>query len=322
VDLCDEAGSVRGWISTPDLLWPNRRKLLLFVNRRLVSAPALCHAVSDGVGAGRGRYPMGVLELTVAGDEVDVNVHPTKAEVRFQDAERVFRRVRHSVVRACQAAPGGTPSTWLPPPPNADWRNAALEPFAAWPDPRPDEPSGATRAPVMPLRGGLVAVVQDGALWIVDPHVVQERRLRAALTQGHGVGLVFPLMMEMLNKDAERLARGLPGLEARGFVLERFGTTTFLVRRVPVGCERLVDDQRLQRLLSTALASGEDWLDRFVREAPCEAVPQAVDVQQLVLDLTEDDWVADKGAHGRAGAVVAGPETLLRWLEMGGRLGT
>lgn len=315
LDGQDEVGLVDGWVSGPDLLWPNRRKLLFFVNRRLVQAPALSHAVSDGLGAGRGRFPLGVVNLTVSGDEVDVNVHPTKAEVRFRDQERVFRQVRHAVARAVRREPAAVaPSSWQPPPPQADWRNAALEPFAAWPDPLPPP---AAAAPLLRVQGGLAATVRDGELWLLDPHVLEERRLRERLKSRQSVGLVFPLMVEFSGREGERLSRGLPALAEHGFVLEPFGPGMFLVRRLPEGFERLADDGRLAGLLRDALAA-DDWVPRFLAEAPCAAAPHdGTNVERLLAELTDADRDPLQGAHGRAGALRADEATLRAWLAQG-----
>ncbi|MBI3603606.1 MAG: hypothetical protein HY205_04070, partial [Nitrospirae bacterium] len=77
----------------------------LFVNRRAVKNATIAHAVSDGYGSflAKGRYPRYVLFLDVDPERVDVNVHPTKREVRFADQDLIHQTVR----RAIRGALGG-----------------------------------------------------------------------------------------------------------------------------------------------------------------------------------------------------------------------
>lgn len=81
----------------------------LFVNRRAVKNATVSHAVYDGYGSflAKGRHPRYVLFLDVDPERVDVNVHPTKREVRFADQELVHQTVRQAV----RVALGYSPST-------------------------------------------------------------------------------------------------------------------------------------------------------------------------------------------------------------------
>ena len=74
----------------------------LFLNRRPVRNAAVLHAVAEGYGAAlaKGCHPMFVLFLDVDPDRVDVNVHPTKREVRFADPDMIHQLVRRAVRQA------------------------------------------------------------------------------------------------------------------------------------------------------------------------------------------------------------------------------
>lgn len=74
------------------------RQLFVLVNGRAVRDRGVVAAVVHGYGdALRGRFPFGVVYLDIVGDQIDVNVHPQKLEVRFADAARVYRAVRRAV---------------------------------------------------------------------------------------------------------------------------------------------------------------------------------------------------------------------------------
>src|SRR5690606_8112946 len=102
----DASAAVAGLVSAPGVHRASRRTLFLFANGRLIHSRALTHAVEEaysGLLPG-GRHPAGIVHVTVPPDEVDVNVHPTKAEVRFRHERLVYATVA-SAVRA--AVTGG-----------------------------------------------------------------------------------------------------------------------------------------------------------------------------------------------------------------------
>jgi len=94
--------TVRGLIGPPSLHRANRNYLHLFVNGRAIGSRALTAAIEQGY-AGlmpAGRHPVAVVAIELPGEQVDVNVHPTKSEVRFRDERFVFAEVRRAVLEA------------------------------------------------------------------------------------------------------------------------------------------------------------------------------------------------------------------------------
>jgi DNA mismatch repair protein MutL len=101
----EEELSVTGFISPISLTRSNRREITFFVNGRPVQDPALGTALVQAYHTLLmvGRYPLSILFLKIPAETVDVNVHPTKAEVRFKNADLVFRGVQRAVRRALLA---------------------------------------------------------------------------------------------------------------------------------------------------------------------------------------------------------------------------
>jgi DNA mismatch repair protein MutL len=87
----------------------------LFVNRRPVRSAAVLHAVAEGYGSflAKGRHPSFVLFLDIDADRVDVNVHPTKREVRFSENEAIHQLVRRAVRQALGSQDGTAPAPGL-----------------------------------------------------------------------------------------------------------------------------------------------------------------------------------------------------------------
>jgi len=113
VDLAWQEGDyqVSGFVSRPPLGHPDRQRQFFYVNRRPVKDRTLAAAVQQAV---KGRlekdtFPEVYLFLTLPYEEVDVNVHPTKAEVKFRDSLRVFQIILSSLKEAMEKEAGAKP---------------------------------------------------------------------------------------------------------------------------------------------------------------------------------------------------------------------
>lgn len=90
---------LHGWIVSPEVYRRNSESIYLFLNGRFIKDKTVLHALREGYKAFQipGRYPIAVLFIDIDPSEVDVNVHPTKQEVRFRDASVIHRLVRRAV---------------------------------------------------------------------------------------------------------------------------------------------------------------------------------------------------------------------------------
>jgi DNA mismatch repair protein MutL len=202
----EEDLSISGFISPISLSRSNRREIIFFVNGRPVQDPALGTALVRAYHTLLmvGRYPLSILLLQLPADSVDVNVHPTKAEVRFKNADLIFRGVQRAVRRALLAhSPVPSISGNLHWQAEAASKNAVRQIDPAWnistnfnnqaPDTfstTQDLPSGPSKGqskltgfgvPLLRLVGQiasayLVAEGPDG-LYLIDQHAAHERVL-------------------------------------------------------------------------------------------------------------------------------------------------
>ena len=134
---------VRAFLAGPEEASATPRSTFLFVGGRFVRDRSLLHALAFGYGAllEKGRYPLATLFLDVPGQELDVNVHPQKLEVRFARPQEVYAAVRHVVGSAIARAP------WLAETPARGVRVFTLPPRSS---PRDWETSGAGEDPRSP----------------------------------------------------------------------------------------------------------------------------------------------------------------------------
>ncbi|MDE2992264.1 MAG: DNA mismatch repair endonuclease MutL [Chloroflexota bacterium] len=111
----DERGrAVSGFTALPDEHRANRQYLAFLVNGRWVRSPFLAHAVAEAYRAmlPGGRHPVAVIRLDVPPEDVDVNVHPTKAEVRLRNERLVYGLVQRAIREALTAQDRATVPQW------------------------------------------------------------------------------------------------------------------------------------------------------------------------------------------------------------------
>ena len=111
VDYEEGGIRVRGFITTPGFTRTSRREQRIVVNGRVASADTVFFALRDAYEnlVMKGRYPGALLYIDLAPDRVDVNVHPTKREVRFREPREVGEIVGAAIRRALRTMPGGAP---------------------------------------------------------------------------------------------------------------------------------------------------------------------------------------------------------------------
>jgi DNA mismatch repair protein MutL len=240
---------VSGLTGSPEVGRSGRGHLSFFVNRRWVTSRLLAWAVEEAYHGllMTGRHPVAVINIVIPPEEVDVNIHPAKSEVKFRSETEVFRAVQKAVRQALVArmpVPGvAEPAAAYTPPPAAMtelWTRAETSGHAAAPE---AAPLLAAALPVLRVVGQvmnsyIVAEGPDG-LYIIDQHAAHERirfemvKKQRAAREIEVQGLLEPSAFEVSPKQDEILGSCLGMLAESGFSLEPFGTRTYLVRAVP-----------------------------------------------------------------------------------------
>jgi DNA mismatch repair protein MutL len=300
IEVHKEAAGIRvtGWVAALADHGPTRGPQNIYVNRRIVKDRTIAHAIIDSysVASIKERSPEVHLFIEMPPGVVDVNVHPTKAEVRFREQSLVHEVVRRALRDALGqgAAPelvlqseivsaspvpvsipgvvgsGVYPNRWIP-----QTRTATPEsrsntgPRALDVDPSVGLGVAAPESDIRPMiplgqfRDTFIIAVDNEGVAIIDQHVAHERVLFERIMEKMAAGrlesqrLLVPLVIELPPSGLQALVDRAAELENLGFEIEEFGGTALKVSAVPA----LLSTESCSTALR-ALAEDLEGLDR------------------------------------------------------------
>jgi DNA mismatch repair protein MutL len=286
VERSEQGLSVRGVAAPPDLTRGGRDEVIVVVNGRPVRDPALVAAIVQAYRPllPRDRFPLVALTLTLPRTDVDVNVHPTKAWVRFRHPRLVHETVAAAVGEALRqraVVPGvdlaPTPGPVMPAPAPVGGQGAL---FA---EPARSYQTAALGRVLGQAQDTFIVAVSDAEVFFVDQHAAHERvlfdRLQADVTAARQPAqvLLFPEPLALAPAGLTLLERSRPDLERLGFAFEGVGGDAVVLRAVPAVLEG-DEPRRLVEAVVDELASikaGEPVLDRALALVACRAAIKA-----------------------------------------------
>ena len=297
---------VSGLVGPPSFHRANRTYITVFVNGRWVKDDSLTYAITQAYHRflPKGRHPLAVVMVDLPPSEVDVNVHPTKAEVRFRDSDAVFRAVQKAVRSTLQqrapipemAGPGshaGTGRAWS----GADvggqdgairrQRLAGLaqrgESATIQMQMGGELSDRADAGGIPPLRVigqlGATYIVAEGprGMVLLDQHAAHERVLfeefldQREQSEVASQALLEPALVDLGTEAAGVLAEHLGTLEVLGLEVESFGGSSMLVRSLPaIVAEH--DPERVLQDVAAALLNRDEPLQVPTEEAVARRV--------------------------------------------------
>ena len=248
--------SVEGFISPPSVNRANRTYMTFFINQRWVQSRTLSYALEQAYYGllPEKRYPISAINLALPYEDVDVNAHPAKREVRLRQEGRVFSALQRAVREALIAdspvpqmrPPNGPPSTAASSPAAA---GPSFFPRAAFSVPRPAVQSPPDAAapgqfpPALKVVGQLklTYIVAEGpeGMFLVDQHAAHERvlfdelKIDAEQRTPPSQPLLEPVAVELSPSQIDVLREQGDFLQNYGFQLEAFGDSAYLLRSVP-----------------------------------------------------------------------------------------
>ena len=302
-------GRMFGALGRPGVAAASSHGLFIAVNGRAIASRPLAQHVRLAYGdyLPRTRFPVGVLHLEVDPERLDVNVHPTKREVRFANERELLDAVRRSVREALVGSPqmAEAPSPKLAAPSMHPDRVPATGDTTASPgsvrlgvqrtlegvlpahgaQPIP----AAAGHPRMTLIGCVHALYwiaeSDEGLVLIDQHAASERVLYEELRRSGALQrqtLVVPATVRFSGTQRAALAAHAETVRAAGFDVEPFGPESFIVRSVPAYRGRAARTEAVAELLDELAGGGRPTIpdgleERRAASVACHAAIRAGD---------------------------------------------
>jgi DNA mismatch repair protein MutL len=287
VDQNDGLPKVSGLTSPPSLARSNRNYLSFFVNRRWVRSPLLTRATEEAYRGllMDGQHPIAAINISLPTQELDVNIHPAKAQIKFCHEQAVFSSVHKAVEEALARTPIASSKS---------------VPFSVssgqWQSPRmimDNEPAfvvaqlPAMELPVLRVLGQLANtyIIAEGpnGLYLIDQHAAHERilydRISAQWAQKEVEvqGLLQPITIELSPREEETLRASKEFLSEFGFTIEPFGDRSYVIRAIPALMARANIIEIISALLDS-LASKESpnpWEEKITQSLACHGAIRA-----------------------------------------------
>lgn len=223
-----------GWLGPPEMARATRLGQYFFVNRRPIFSPLLSKAVREGYGKriAEGAHPTIVLFLEERPIDFDVNVHPQKREVRFQDESALFCSVRDAVQRAFlpnlpafsdpPAAPACETAPWESFSVREGSAKYAAEQKAFW--------QGEAKGRAVALEGSFLLAMRISELWLVD---LREAVLEMASHGQSSAMLMFPIHLTLTGEEAERMEELILRCQTVGIDAKAIGVRQICIDAIP-----------------------------------------------------------------------------------------
>ncbi len=322
---------VTGMVGSPTVNRSNRNYLSFFINRRWINSRLLSWAVEEAYHGllMQGRHPVAVINVSLPAEEVDVNIHPTKTEVKFQNERLVFSVVQKAVrgalvelapvprieevATAYGTPPGQTWSFWTVP--ETSHRPTGSPASSSSGPSEVAQPTLPQSLPALRLMGQLSNsyIVAEGpeGLYLIDQHAAHERILFDQIQKEsleHEVevqGLLDSTTLEVTPRQDQILKARYEDLSEFGFSIEPFGERSYLVRAIPLLLHRKDWTAALRELLdSLSTEEMSDWREKMMISFACHGAIRAgqslsdEEMRQLLRQL-EPTATPNTCPHGR-----------------------
>jgi DNA mismatch repair protein MutL len=286
VEAADNLTKVSGLISPPSLARSNRNYLSFFVNRRWVRSPLLARATEEGYHGllMDGKHPIVIINISLPAQEIDVNVHPSKAQIKFHSEPAIFAILEKTIKGALVRMPIATTKTVPFSATSWQWQSPQM---VSDNEPTFIAPLPALGLPVLRVLGQLAStyIIAEGpeGLYLIDQHAAHERILyERILTQWSKKeievqGLLQPMPYEISPRQEESLKANKDVLTQFGFTIEPFGGRSYLIRAVPSLITRASIIEAMSTLLDNLAAkeNAAPWEENIAQSLACHGAIRA-----------------------------------------------
>ncbi|MBI3398200.1 MAG: DNA mismatch repair endonuclease MutL [Deltaproteobacteria bacterium] len=312
VEAADGVLKMHGFIAKPENAYSTTRGLFIYVNHRWIRDRGINHAIAAGYRnvLGKGKYPFVVLFITIAPQHVDVNVHPTKCEVRFKNIKGVYELVSRTIKTALASSHISFLKPYEGKILTAEVREDAFHYNDASHNPAIlfsgkerqerdlqyfhqglEEAAADTKdlfSRELEVIGQLwqeyLLCEREGEFYIIDQHAAAERIAFEKLKNDYYMScrvksqmFLLPQKIELSLLEKEAIGSSLEAITDLGFDIEPFGGNTFIIRGVPeilsgMDCRGLIKELLDEMVSSEMSFRIEGRLDDILMRIACHSV--------------------------------------------------
>ena len=277
---CDDF-DLYGYVCKPEILKSNRNHMITLVNDRIVKNIDINRAINDAYYTYKPdiKYPIVVLKITTDPTLVDVNIHPTKQDIKLSKMDVLYDLIVKTIKNALYQAllvpdameriPVSNPikqeivenkieendEEYNKESTQTTFDFAATEENSKEPVVVNPEMKKLKLYPVGVAHGTYIIAEDDNGVYLIDQHAAQERvnyerNMRALKTKEvHTTNLLFPITIELSGSEFLTVQKEVPHLREIGFDIEEFGMNTFVIKAHPTWLKEGYEEESIRRII-------------------------------------------------------------------------
>lgn len=287
---------VNGFLSKPSHTRKDKNAQLIFVNQRPVVNKTITHAIYQGYHTliPKDKHPIVIIFIKIPPKEVDVNVHPTKREIRFRSEEQIHNLIVQAIRKTLSDAnlirkvtishqiPASSPKESMIKPAPIQQHEIPLPSPAIIPQQKITPPPSPTLSSLKfdseiqsigQVFNSYIIAQSKEEIFIIDQHAAHERVLYEKLMkESHDELslptqiLLIPITLETNYKETAILIENLPVFNSLGFEIEEFGQNSFIIRSVPTVLGKSDPKELIFELIYELQFTGKNKTPQEIRE--------------------------------------------------------
>ncbi len=271
-----------GYVCKPEILKSNRNHMIVIVNDRIVRNMDINRAINDAYYTYKPdiKYPIVVLKITTDPTLVDVNIHPTKQDIKLSKMDVLYDLIVTTIKKALYQAllvPDAIERIPVSNPVktevvenivkereeeyNKDMTQTTFDFVRGEEDTQEEETvvnpemKKLKLYPVGVAHGTYIIAEDETGIYLIDQHAAQERvnyerNMRALKAKEvHTTELLFPITIELSGSEFLTVKKEVPHLQELGFDIEEFGMNTFVIKAHPTWLREGYEEESIRRII-------------------------------------------------------------------------
>ena len=271
-----------GYVCKPEILKSNRNHMIVIVNDRIVRNMDINRAINDAYYTYKPdiKYPIVVLKITTDPTLVDVNIHPTKQDIKLSKMDVLYDLIVTTIKKALYQAllvPDAIERIPVSNPVktevvenivkereeeyNKDMTQTTFDFVRGEEDTQEEETvvnpemKKLKLYPVGGAHGTYIIAEDETGIYLIDQHAAQERvnyerNMRALKAKEvHTTELLFPITIELSGSEFLTVKKEVPHLQELGFDIEEFGMNTFVIKAHPTWLREGYEEESIRRII-------------------------------------------------------------------------